>query len=123
MQRPDPELIQAFRRTVMRHFERQIEREREEAEARRAEVLPLLRASVEEARRQGSCRRAWLFGSYAWGQPGERSDLDLLVDGCADPFGLASRIGRACGKDVHVIDWADAPESLRTRVLAEGTAL
>jgi hypothetical protein len=33
---------------------------------------------------------------------------------------IASIVGRACGVDVHVIDAAEAPESLKARVLAEG---
>jgi hypothetical protein len=36
---------------------------------------------------------------------------------------IASIVGRACGVDVHVIDAAEAPESLKARVLAEGLPL
>ncbi len=120
---PDPELIKAFRRTVRRHFEGQIAREHEEAEVRRAAVVPLARQSIKRARTQGLCGRAWLFGSYAWGQPGDRSDIDILVEACGDTFGIASLVGRACGRDVHVVDWSDAPETLRLRVSDEGVPL
>jgi hypothetical protein len=121
--RPDPELVKAFRRAVRLHFEGQIAREGEESEARRAMVIPLVRQGVTTARHQGLCGRAWLFGSYAWGQPGERSDVDILVEGCGDPWAVASLVGRACGRDVHAVDWSDAPESLRLRACAEGQSL
>ena len=122
-QLPDPELVKAFHRTVRRHFAEQIAREREAAELRRVTVVPLVRQAVARARQEGRCKRAWLFGSYAWGEPGERSDVDILVEGCADPIAIASLVGRAYGRDVHVIDWADAPDSLRRRVSDEGLPL
>jgi predicted nucleotidyltransferase len=120
---PDPELVQAFRCAVLRHFEQQVLREGEEAEARKSAIVPLVRQSIARARDEGLCQRAWLFGSYAWGRPGERSDVDILVDGCTDTFRMASLVGRACARDVHVVDWSDAPESLRQRVSAEGLLL
>jgi predicted nucleotidyltransferase len=123
LRQPDPELIQAFRRTVRHHFEEQIAREHEAAENLRAAVVPLTKQSIARVRGEGLCGRAWLFGSYAWGQPGDRSDVDILVEGCQDPFMLASRIGRACGRDVHVVAWSDAPEALRRRVSDEGLPL
>lgn len=122
-QRPDPDLVKAFRRTVQRHFEAQIAQERAASEACRAIIVPLARQSIALARAQGACQRAWLFGSYVWGDPGDRSDVDILVEGCVDPFAVASLVGRACGRDVHVIDLTDAPDSLRQRVLDEGLPL
>ncbi|HVZ73047.1 MAG TPA: nucleotidyltransferase domain-containing protein [Polyangia bacterium] len=84
-----------------------------------------MRAAIERARDQGLCGRAWLFGSYAWGEPGERSDVDILVEGegSVDTIAIASVIGRACRLDVHVIDAAEAPVMLRERVLSEGEPL
>jgi predicted nucleotidyltransferase len=120
---PDPDLVRAFGRAVRVHFEEELAREGEQAAARRAAVLPLVRAAIERARADGLCGGAWLFGSYAWGEPGERSDIDLLVDSCADPFLVASLVGRACGRDVHVIEMADAPSSLKQRVREDGVPL
>lgn len=120
---PDPELIQALRRVIRRHLDDQIAGERKAADGRRAEVLPRVRQGIERARAEGWCRRAWLFGSYAWGEPGERSDVDILVEGSRDTFVVASLVGRACGRDVHVIDMSDAPASLKERVLVDGMAL
>jgi predicted nucleotidyltransferase len=52
--------------------------EAEAAEQLRGAVLPAVALGVEEARNAGLCRRAWLFGSFSWGTPVERSDVDLL---------------------------------------------
>ena len=69
----------------------------------------------------GHCGRVWLFGSFAWGRPGERSDIDLLVEG--DDGEVAWEVSRACHREVHAIALQRAPDSLRERVLAEGVLL
>lgn len=120
---PDPDLVRAFARAVRAHFEQEVAKEREQAEARREAVLPCVRSALAQARSEGLCGDAWLFGSYAWGQPGERSDVDLLIDGCTDPFLVASVVGRACGLDVHVIELSEAPPSLKQRVHEAGVPL
>ena len=120
---PDPDLVRTFGRAVRAHFEEELAKERGQAEVRRAAVLPCVHAAIERARADGLCGGAWLFGSYAWGEPGERSDVDLLVEDCADPFMVASLIGRACGRDVHVIEMSEAPPSLKERVHADGVPL
>jgi predicted nucleotidyltransferase len=120
---PDPDLVRAFGRAVRAHFEKEVEREGNEAEVRRSSVLPQVREAVARARAEGLLGEAWLFGSYAWGEPGERSDVDLLVDRCTDPFIVASIVGRACGLDVHVIELKEATLSLKERVRADGVPL
>ena len=120
---PDPDLVRAFGRAVRAHFEEEVANERAQAEARRAAVLPQVRAALARARADGLCGGAWLFGSYAWGEPGERSDIDLLVENCADPFMVASLVGRVCGRDVHVVEMSEAPLSLKERVRADGVPL
>jgi hypothetical protein len=122
-ERPDPDQVKAFGRAVRRRFEAEVASERAAAEARRAEILPAVRAAVGQARAQGACGRAWLFGSYAWGEPGERSDVDILAESCPDPFLVASIVGRACRIDTPVIDRRDAPASLIDRVDAAGLPL
>lgn len=119
----DDPLLRAFARRVRETVARDLERERAESELLRQTVLPKVRDGIAEARARGDCGEAWLFGSFAWGQPGERSDLDLLVSGCSDPDALAGRLWRACGRAVHVIDRAHAPPALVQRVLAEGLRL
>jgi len=120
---PDPVALQEFRRTVSRHFEAQIASERRASEVRKTTVIPKVREGVARARAQGLCGRAWLFGSYAWGDPGERSDVDIFVEGRADTIAIASVVGRACGIDVHVVDSGEAPDSLRERITRDGQAL
>ena len=102
---------------------RDLESERGRAEALRARGVESARAALAEARRQGLCGAALLFGSYAWGEPTAGSDLDLLVAGCADPDWLAALVARTTGTEVHVVCAETAPASLRDRALAHGTKL
>jgi predicted nucleotidyltransferase len=112
-----------LRAAIRARFERDVATERARAEALRAEVVPAAASAVAAARVAGQCDRAWLFGSFAWGLPEERSDVDLLVEGCEEPFRLASVVGEACGRDVHVVALETAPEALRERALRDGRPL
>lgn len=116
----DPDLYRAFRRAVRAKIARDVAVEAAAADERRERLRRLLKPALEEARSRGLCGPAWLFGSYAWGSPGERSDVDLLVGDCAEPELVASIVGRSTGTDVHVVPIQDAPVELRERVLAEG---
>jgi predicted nucleotidyltransferase len=116
----DPESWRQFRDAVRAHFAREIEREARESSARRAAVKARLDEGLRRARAEGLLGRAWLFGSYAWGEPGERSDVDLLVEGCADPMLVATVVGGATRTDVHVITVEEAPASLADRARGEG---
>jgi len=118
----DPLLLAAFRAAVRARIARQLEHERREAERFRESVLPCLRAAVAVARARGWCGDVRLIGSFAWGLPRPDSDVDLVVEDCAEPDRLAAQIGRACGRDVHVIPARAAPKSLRERA-AQGVAL
>jgi len=108
---------------VRENIAAELEREAVEAEALRRAVLPPVRQALEAARADGWCARAWLFGSFAWGAPTERSDVDLLVASCADPDRLAARLWRACGRPVHVVELEQARAELSERVLADGVSL
>lgn len=112
-----------LRRAIRSRLERDVAAEREHAEALRADVVPRVAQALAAARSEGRCEQAWLFGSYAWGSPEERSDVDLMVSHCRDPFRLASDVARACGREVHVVELEGAPEALRERVLREGRPL
>lgn len=112
-----------LRSAIRARFERDVAAERERAEALRADVVPQVESAVAAARAEGRCARAWLFGSYAWGSPDDDSDVDLLVEGCDDPFRLASRVTTACGRDAHVVELELAPAALRERVLRDGIPL
>jgi len=112
-----------FRRRVLENIEADLAREAAQAEALRAAVVPVVAEALGDARREGRCERTWLFGSFAWGQPTERSDVDLLVARCEDPDALAAEVWRKVDRAVHVVTLERAPESLVQRVLAEGLPL
>ena len=88
-----------------------------------AAVVDALASALAVARDAGLVGKAWLFGSYAWGSPGERSDVDLLVDGCADTADLAARLGKSVPAELHVVATARASTSLVQRVLSQGRPL
>lgn len=116
----DTALLRAFRESVRAKIARELESEAAVAGELRRRVLPAISRGLERARAKGLCRAAWIFGSYAWGEPTGRSDVDILVEGCPDTALLAAVVGRETGTDVHVVDTRDAPDSLRERALAEG---
>lgn len=117
------ELLAAFARNVRERIARDLERERVEQDALQRRVVDAVVEAMESARRDGLCGRAWLFGSFAWGQPNERSDVDLLVEGVRDPDQLAAILSAKCRRDVHVIARERAPDSLAARAVATGRAL
>jgi predicted nucleotidyltransferase len=119
----DEAALRAFRTAVRANLARELERERHEVEARRSRVRAALAVGLGQARDEGLLGRAWLFGSYAWGDPGVRSDVDLLVDGCDDPTMVAVVVGRATDTDVHVVTIEEAPPSLVERAKSEGIEL
>jgi len=114
-------LLIAFRRAVLGEIRKNLEIERHQSEQRRARIIPLVREAVRAARDLGLCERVWLFGSYAWGQPGANSDVDLLVEG--DDSEVAYRVAVACELEIHALSWDSAPEELRTRCQVEGVLL
>ena len=120
---PAASALEDFRRAVRAKIERDLASEDRVARELRAAILPRLREAIEEARRSRLLTDAWLFGSYAWGQPTERSDIDILAADCSDPIEVAVVVGRACDRDVHVIRLERAAPSLRDRSFADGLRL
>ena len=117
------DLLRAFGERVRRNIARELEREDALSKELKARIVPLVRGAVAEARGRGECGRAWLFGSFAWGDPQPGSDVDVMVGDCADPDALAVVIMRATDRMVHVVPIESAPESLKARVLGEGSSL
>lgn len=72
------------------------------------------------------CARVWLFGSRARGEAMRRSDFDLAVElgrhGEADlrAFEEAIRVDPEIIYPVDVLNFASAPESLRSKIRGEG---
>src|SRR5665213_1377899 len=102
---------------------RRVERD---GNARRAEILRSVVVG-EAAAIIGDLggRRAWLIGSLAWGNFGERSDVDIVVEGLAlDRVGdVAARLADRLRVGVDVLRLEDLPPGFQDRVLAEGVAL
>ncbi|MBC7793588.1 MAG: nucleotidyltransferase domain-containing protein [Clostridia bacterium] len=119
----DGALYRAFRRTVIAKIERDLAAERLAATKVLELTMPRVRSSVGEARRQRLCTRAWLFGSFAWGQPTGRSDIDLLLADCLDPDTVAVMVGHVVGRPVHVLKLEEAPASLVERALRDGVPI
>lgn len=117
------ELLRAFASRVRSNIELELEREAETSRELRKTVVPRVHHAVESARASGMCQAAWLFGSFAWGEPRPDSDLDIMVQDCRDPDALAALIMRRTDRMVHVVVAESAPESLRARVLEEGMSL
>lgn len=88
-----------------------------------------LRASLRDAPPEVLC--AWLFGSEARGEAGDRSDVDVAVlygappasrlD--AGPLDLEGMLERAVGRPVQLVVLNRAPADLVHRVLRDGRLL
>jgi predicted nucleotidyltransferase len=119
----DPALLLAMRGRVRAKIAADLEREASEAEELRGRALRALVPALAQARAQQLCGEVWLIGSYAWGAPHEKSDVDLVAEGCRDPDLLAAVVGQRLGVEVHVIRLERAPEALRARTIGEGRPL
>jgi len=68
---------------------------------------------------------AWLVGSLAWGDFGERSDVDLVLDGVSGPLATAIEIAvtKATGVEVDLLPFRGLSPSFQRRVQQEGLAI
>jgi predicted nucleotidyltransferase len=117
------QLLLAFRARVRSKIEQDLERETAEAERLRAELLSTVRQSVQRARSEGLRGPIWLFGSLAWGTPGARSDIDLLVENPDDEAVLAAALAEHCTRPIHILTLRSAEPSLVMRARREGIPL
>ena len=112
-------------RTCAQTFLARVTRELEET-ARRAETLRATAGEAAQILRGFGATGVWLFGSLAWGEPHQGSDVDLLVEGV--PAASWSDAVRAVerlftGAQVDALRGEDSPRSLVERVRAEGIRL
>jgi predicted nucleotidyltransferase len=99
--------------------QRRMEDEKRLAHAR-AGAVDALRACIAD----GVLQRAWLIGSAAWGAAHSRSDLDVVVEGISEGYGLLwDRLSEAAGMDVDLLRPEELDEGFRTRVLSEGVEI
>jgi predicted nucleotidyltransferase len=115
------QLLAAFRRRIDAKIQADLAEEDRVAQALREQVLTTVRSEISKARDQGLSGRIWLFGSFAWGQPGPTSDIDVLVEG--DDASVARLIAKTTGREVHAIRVDEAPATLMDRVVTEGILL
>lgn len=108
-------------RALLRRYGRQAQA----PDPRRERLLAQVRAAVFAAAREFGAARVFLFGSLAWGDLHEHSDVDLGVEGIPQRVvdGFAARLLWAVDADVQVVVLEDAPRSLRERILREGVLL
>ncbi|HVW30736.1 MAG TPA: nucleotidyltransferase domain-containing protein [Polyangiaceae bacterium] len=92
-------------------------------EARARELLEKLRAAVADTAPAGV--RVWLIGSLAWGNFGERSDVDLVLSGASSDIAEAieTAAARATAAPVDVLVFDDLPTDFRQRVERDGLRL
>lgn len=99
---------------------------------RRERILEAARRLGPEIAREFGLMRVLLFGSWAWGRPHERSDVDLVVEGLEPELSsraaviVEKRLGEALGRecpesDLHRIE--DLPDWVRERIDREGIVL
>lgn len=74
------------------------------------------------AERHPSARLVVLFGSVARGTPFRWSDADIgvLGGGLWERLRLGAEMGRALGREAHVVDLERAPEALRHEIAKYG---
>ena len=85
----------------------------------RAQVVALVRGQLPAG------ARAWLVGSLAWGGFGERSDVDLVLDGVSGPLATAIEIAttKVTGLEVDLLPFRGLSPSFQRRVQEEGLAI
>lgn len=66
--------------------------------------------------------QVWLIGSLAWGEFGERSDVDLVFSEVdrALVLQVENEVARATGAAVDVLELHQLPSSFRARILQTG---
>ena len=103
--------------------ERNRERKRKRAKLIYGVLLKLKNRVPEEYR-----NRIIIFGSWAWGSPGEWSDIDVAVDdrgmSSRESLKLLARVSVEGYEDCEdVIFLTEAPENLRRRILQKGISI
>jgi predicted nucleotidyltransferase len=80
---------------------------------------------LREVCRAAGARLVVVFGSVARGEARPWSDVDIAIEGLAFWEGqtLGIAIGRALGREPHVVDLAEASDHLRYRIAREGVLL
>lgn len=114
---PSQDFLEKFRR--LRQKQQEERRQRKKDAFVRAEMV------AEFMKEKWGVTRVYLYGSLAWGDFHERSDIDLFVEGFkGDYWRMLVEVEEIAGPfPVSVVCAEDAFLSLKKRVLEEGVAL
>ena len=101
------------------------EAERERARKRREQLIEAARELARRLVGAHGAFRVWLFGSLAWGEPDEASDIDLAVEGLDELryFPALGGLLAVAPTRVDLVRMEEAEPSLRARVLEAGLLL
>lgn len=99
------------------------DRQRTAAAAHAAALRQKLIAAV--ASELPASLEAWLIGSLAWGGFGERSEIDVVLQGATvdEAARLELALTRATGWPVVTLRLEDLPDSFQGRIQREGVVL
>lgn len=108
--------------TCARTLRERLRKATQRVEARAESLREQARVAASLLAKRHGATRVWLFGSLAWGEPHQASDVDLLVEGVAADAWLAAikTVEDAIEAPADVLRAEDAPASLRLRVAKEG---
>ena len=108
-----------------RHLEERMRLRQDAAQARADRLRGQAREAARVLRDDFGATRTWLFGSLAWGDPHQDSDVDLLVEGlpAARATEAERRVAALVDAAFDLVLLEEAAPGLVERVLAEGVPL
>ena len=123
---PDLPNLEPYRAAWRARTARQAAAREAETETRRKAAEALLPRLVEHLTTRYAVRRITLVGSFARGDSGPESDIDLVVEGLPPTafFKAGAELERLAGDwDIDLIPLEDATERLRNAMDEEGVTL
>jgi len=92
------------------------------------DLLKEKRADILRLARKHGARNVRVFGSVAWGEADEKSDIDFLVDmepgrSLLDMGGLLMDLRELLGREVDVVTVRGLKQRIRERVVREAVPL
>lgn len=95
------------------------------AEKRISSARTRVVAALRDRLRDGTVKHAWLIGSSVWGDPHDRSDIDVVVEGLSlDQRGVFwDELSQVAEMDIDLLHLEELEPRFRARVLAEGIVI
>jgi len=97
-------------------------REEEERRKLRKEVLHQTFKALEDLSKNVKFKRAYIFGSLAWGKFYTQSDVDIAFEKLENEkiFYVVGFLSEKIGRNVDVIELEKLPKNLKEKILKEG---